>query len=200
MTSCCRPAVLLLSFFLLLPGCSLTRRGVMEGNVYFSTKSPNVKISISEGFNYQKSSSGPPQHQFVEEEKHRFVYIHHIKHAANENIIDYFNNPEHWIYISSSDDVYIKRFTMDMVREKWYVQDFVNHPSSASCLFVRQLSTFTSWHDLLHVLYVWEIPPYTCSDWKSADSLRDSQQEYIEAFRRGFTEDVQIEEYTEKEL
>ncbi len=197
MKSIVRAFPVILFFCIVISGCSIPRRGLLEDNVFFSTQSPNVQITVNRDFLYTKGKLGEWEHQFFDNENHKVIYIHHVLHNPNENNIDYFNDPEHWIYRSSDNTVDLERSAMNIYENKWYVQDFIEHSSTASCHMARKLSTFTSMHDLLHVLYAMEIPPYTCSSWLSTKSLSTSQNEFIEKFKKGFKEDIQIEKYIE---
>jgi hypothetical protein len=194
------PAALhFLAMILVIPGCSLPKRGMIDTHQYSSTQSPNIKVSVHGDFIYQKGKNGKFRHQFLDHEKHRLVYLHHIPHRPDDNRICSFHDPSRWIYASSSDNVEIERFVTTMAGEKWYGQDFVKHASTVTCLMVRKLSTYTARHDLFHVLYLWEMPPYLCKEWSSAEVLNEAQQRYLEKFRKGFASDIVIEEYEEKE-
>ena len=167
--------------------------------MFFSSKSPNVSVLVNKDFTYRKGEFKEYEHQFHDNENHRIVYIHHTLRSPNENNIDYFHDPEHWIYLTSDDNIDLTRFTKKIHENKWYIQDFVNHASTASCFIARKMSTFTTMHDLLHILYAWEIPPYACSSWTSVRFLNKEQEELIEKFRKSFAEDVTIEKYSFEE-
>lgn len=109
--------------------------------------------------------------------------------------MDYYNHPDHWIYAQFPNSVEIERFEIDMVGEKWYVRDAIRHVSPQSCFIYRDLGVFTVMHDVLKLIYFWEIPPYLCGDWKYSDSLSNSQLKYLKEFRDGFVKDIEITDY-----
>lgn len=179
-------------------GC-ISHRGVLDNNTYYSTKSPSLQVKIKDEFEYRKGESGQYQHQFLDNENHRLVYIHFTAHMPNETSVDYYENPDGWIYASIPDSVELERFNMHEAGEKWYVRDIVHHVSTVACLMIRDLGVFTDDHDVLKMLYLWQMPPYVCKDWKSKESLSEAQQQYLNEFRSGFSEDIKISKYIEKE-
>jgi len=179
-------------------GCALPRRGMLDTNIYYSNQSPNIKITVKENFHYKKGESQKFQHQFFDRENHRIVYIQHYLHEPNQTQIDYYGNPEKWIYESSDSIFDIERFTEKNLGEKWYVQDYVKHVSTMACFMVRDFKAFTSRNDVFRLMYVWQMPPYLCEKWSFVKSLDDSQQQYLREFREGLAGDIQMEEYTEK--
>lgn len=176
-------------------GCADNRRGVMENNLYYSTQSPNVQIKVRDKFKYRRGATGEFRHQFFDNEGHRIVYIHYVPSEPNETQVDYYYHPDQWIYEQFPNSVEIERFEMDMAGEKWYVRDAVRHVSTASCYMFRDLGVFTDMHDVLKLIYFWEMPPFICKDWKFTDSLSDSQQQYLKEFRDGFAEDIEVTNY-----
>lgn len=190
-----RAIFLYFAIMAVVSGCAKSHRGVMENNIYYSSQSPNVQIKIKDKFEYRKGATGQYQHQFFDNEGHRLIYIHYQRNDLNENKVDYYEHPDHWIYAQFSNSVELERFEMDMVGEKWYVRDAVRHVSPESCFMYRDLGVFTDMHDLLKLIYFLGIPSYDCKDWKSTHSLSDSQLQLLEEFRDGFTEDIEITNY-----
>lgn len=180
---------------LVVSGCIHTKRGMLENNTYFSNQNPSVQIRFGQNYEYHKGGRGQYQHQFTDQEKHRMAFIHVFLHAANQTQVDYYNNPESWIYSAPSGSVELNRFVTEMIGEKWYVQDAVYHPSTASCVLIRDLSVFTDTHDVFNLRYSWEIPPYKCGNWKTVNSLSLSEQQYFDKFLAAFAEDVIITEF-----
>lgn len=179
----------------ILSGCVTTKRGMRDNNTFYSTMNPRLEINFGENFEYRKGVLGQYQHQFIDQENHRTAFIHVFLHEANQTQIDYYDNPEKWIFQAPSGSSEIKRFATKMYGEKWYIQDFVYHPSTANCLLIRDLSTFTDAHDVFILRYTWEIPPYKCEDWKNTASLGEEQKQFLEKFQAGFAEDIKIDSY-----
>ncbi|BHH83810.1 hypothetical protein [Desulforhopalus sp. 52FAK] len=170
---------------------------MLDSNTYYSTRNPSLEITFGENFEYRKGVLGQYQHQFIDQENHRTAFIHVFLHEANQTQIDYYDNPENWIFQAPSGSTEIKRFATKMYGEKWYIQDLVYHPSTANCLLIRDLSAFTDTHDVFNLRYTWEIPPYKCEDWKGTASLGNEQKKFLEKFQEGFAEDIKIESYQE---
>lgn len=187
-----------LIFFIFLSGCSIAKRGV-ESHSYYSTDSPNIKVTVNKDFSYQPGKTGEFPHQFLDNERHRIIFFQHLLHYPIQNKVDYYNDPESWIYVSSENFEELGRYTKEMVGEKWYVQEYVGHPSTANCFLARKLSAFTYRYDVMTMMYIWEIPPYRCKDWKYLGELSSSQQQYLADFRAGFAEDLEIESYMQEE-
>lgn len=184
---------------LAISGCSLTKRGMLENNTYFSNKNPSVQITLGENYEYHKGGRGQYQHQFSDQENHRMAFVHVFLHDANQTQVDYYNNPEGWIYRTPPNSVELNRFVTEMIGEKWYVQDAVYHPSTAACVLIRDLSVFTDTHDVFKLRYSWEIPPYKCDNWKTVASLSSSEGEYFNKFVAAFSHDITIKEFQDVE-
>lgn len=182
-----------------ISGCSHTKRGMLDNNTYFSNQNPNVQITLGENYEYHKGERGQYQHQFSDQENHRMVFVHVFLHNANQTQVDYYDNPEGWIYSTPPDSVELNRFVAEMIGEKWYVQDVVYHPSTAACVLIRDLAVFTDAHDVFKLRYSWEIPPYKCDNWKTANSLSSSEGEYFNKFVAAFSDDVTIREFQDAE-
>ncbi len=177
-----------------LTGC-LNKRGVIDEHIYFSTHYPNIQIEMSKDFSYKKGDPGSYKHQFINEEAHRYIFIHYQLHVANEGRVDYYENPERWIYSKWPDTTEIAKGRMDILGQKWYFRDSVCHTSTASCAMIRDLGRFTGRHDVLKMLYVRDLPPYTCGQWKTASSLTEEQKQHRDEFLKDFDADVEITNY-----
>ncbi len=173
----------------------LNKRGALDDRTFFSTHYPNIKIEMSEDFTYQKGDPGSYKHQFFNEEAHRYIFIHYQLHVANEGTVDYYENPERWIYSEWPDTTEIEKGRMEILGKNWYFRDSVCHTSTASCAMIRDLGLFTYRHDVLKMLYVRELPPYTCGQWKSASGLTEAQTQYRKEFLDDFDADVTITNY-----
>lgn len=184
---------------LVISGCSLTKRGMLENNTYFSNQNPSVQIALGENYEYYKGGRGQYQHQFSDQENHRMAFVHVFLHDANQTQVDYYNNPEGWIYSTPHNSVELNRFVTEMIGEKWYVQDVVYHPSTAACVLIRDLSVFTDTHDVFKFRYFWEIPPYKCENWKTVASLSPLEGEYFNKFVAAFSSDVTIRAFHDPE-
>ena len=188
----------LFTMLAMVAGCGMTQRGMKEKNTYFSTQYPGVIIKFGDNFEYHEGDRGEYKHQFIDNENHRLAFVHVFLHPPNETQIDYYHNPERWIYSSPPGSLELNRFVTYMIGEKWYVQDYVYHPSTASCALMRDLSAFADNHDVFKVRYSWEIPPHHCEQWKSVTSLSAAQQEHLKKFQQAFNEEVQITPYIDK--
>ena len=184
---------------MLISGCSHTKRGMLGNNTYFSNQYPSVQITFGQNYEYHKGGRGQYQHQFSDQENHRMAFVHVFLHDANQSQVDYYNDPEGWIYSTLPDSVELNRFVTEMIGEKWYVQDAVYHPSTAACVLIRDLSVFTETHDVFKLRYFWEIPPYKCDNWKTVDSLSSSEQQYFNKFLAAFSDDVMLTEFQDNE-
>jgi len=181
-----------------LSGCLVTKRGVKEDNIYFSNQHPNVQIKIGENFEYHQGQQGEFQHQFVDLKNHRTAFIHVLLHPANQTQVDYYDNPEHWIYAIPPGSVELDRFVTEIVGEKWFGQDFVYHYDAFDCVLMRDLAVFTDSHDILKLRYSWKIPSGKCDQWKTITTLPDTQQAFLTEFREGFAEDISISQCSDE--
>ena len=59
-------SVIFIALFFLLTSCTatITKRGMLTDNIYYSTHDPNIQIEISPDFSYHKGKTGKIKHQF----------------------------------------------------------------------------------------------------------------------------------------
>ncbi len=193
-------AVLLAYIIIMLGiyGCGTKAyRGVTENNVYFSSQNPNVQIKINGNYKYRKGTVGKFKHQFLNPGDRRGVYIHFWANDLEKSLIEHYHNPDHWIYQSIKGGVEIERLRMELAGIKWYVRDVVAHNATDDCHMIRNIAVFTERYDVFKLLYFEIIPPYSCKDWKTADSLNVSQQKFLDHFRNSFEEVIEITAYSQ---
>jgi hypothetical protein len=172
----------------LLTGCatSITKRGMLDDNTYYSTYSPNIQIKVDPSFSYKAGESGKFQHQFKNNFKNKYIYIHHFKESPNPGSVDYYYNPSSWIFWDVPPSEKIESGTVNILNKKWYYCHYFRQSSTGSCAILKDIAIFTSDHDILKIRYVKGLPQHDCDNWDRQD---------VEAFKADFSKDIEITNY-----
>lgn len=151
-----------------LTGCisSSVVRGI-DKNTYYSSSSPNIQIQVPSHYSYKKGARGYMDHHFQDGEN--YVFINFIPHMANETQIDYYYNPETWIFNHVPNSIRINQGTKNILGETWYFCNSV--PSEGRYRLIHDLRHFSPRHNLLSIRFATSI---TKDDY---DLLKD--HEYI---------------------
>ena len=192
--------VLMIVTAFILMGCHLTatvNRGMLDDNTYYSTSNPNIQIKIDNAYQHSAKKKGY-QHQFVNAENHRIVFIHYFHPLANETSVDYYEHPDHWIYANLDGSLEIDRGKMNILGKTWYYRDCFWRPNSASCALMRDLGRFTSRHATLKVLFIYQLPLYECNEWMGIMDLTDKQKDTYERFANAFAIDIKFAKFPDK--
>lgn len=173
------------------------KRGLLNNSTYYSTSNPNIKIVVNDEFQYP-SEQERNEHKFVNTEKHKWVYIRYYPPHPNPNIVDYYNNPDSWIFNNYNGSIELDRGKMEMLSDTWYYRDCFWQASSSTCAIIRDLGNFTSNHSTFKIIYIVEQPPHNCSEWHNDKSLSKKQQDVYNQFLEDLANDLKITNYAEK--
>jgi hypothetical protein len=181
-------AIIFSAICFLLTGCatSITKRGMLDDNTYYSTYNPNIQIKVSPDFSYHAGKSGQFQHQFKNNIERKYIYIHHFKESPNPGPIDYYYNPSSWIFSDVPQSEKIESGTVNILNKKWYYCHYFRQSSTGSCALLKDIAIFTRDHDILKIRYIKELPRHDCDDWDRQD---------VDAFKAEFSKDIEITNY-----
>lgn len=178
----------------LFSGCSVTKRGLLNESTYYSTDSPNVKITLDDDFTHQPIDEDTSQYEFFTKDGTKGVVISQIKDNTPENIIDYYYPPLTWIFSGISKSEQISTGKTQILQTTWYFCDSIFH-ESGGCGLVRTLGLFTYWNDIFSIAYLQGLPSFLCRDWKNTSNLTSSQQLLLSSFHENFDNYIAIESY-----
>lgn len=180
-----------------LAGCVATKRGLLKENIYYSTDSPNIEITVDPSFSYVEGQSGEAKHQFRSDDNSKGISIHHIKHDPNLTQVDYYDHPSQWIFGNIPADQQIETGTLNILNKQWYYCNSVEFVPNG-CLFIRDLRRFTDEHDIFLLRYVEGLPvDYDCESWIKTQHLSTEQKELVERLEKNFSNFIDISDYSE---
>lgn len=175
-----------------MTGCisSSVVRGI-DKNTYYSSSSPNIQIQVPTRYSYERGARGYMQHHFRNGEN--YIFINFTPRMANETQIDYYYNPETWIFSHVPNSTIVNQGTKNILGETWYFCNSV--PKEGRYRLVHNLRHFSSRHNILSIRFV------TCLTKKDYELLRDHEHitsrhyEAIDRLLKPFDE-VIISNYT----
>lgn len=188
--------VVVLSTFMFF-GCHMAttdKQGMLNENTYFSSKKPNIQIVVDDQYQYSEEAESY-DHKFINVEKHRVFYILNSPPYHNQRRMEYYYSPDSWMFNNYPTSIRLHQGELKIIGKTWYYRDCVLKPTTANCVMIRDLGMFTPADGLLKVLYILELPPYTCSQWNKSDSFTDEQEEAYKYFLEGFASDIKITNY-----
>ncbi len=191
--------VIFIVIFFLLTGCAgtVTKRGMLDDNTYYSTYNPNVQVKVNPDFVHIEGRPGHFQHQFMNVRDRKRIFIHHFKESPNPGPVDYYYNPSTWIFWDIKMSERIETGTKEISGKKWYYCYFIKRPGNGGCMLVRDLAIFTRDHDILKIRYVKMLLDRHCNNWANADlkSLTDIQMDSLKNFKAEFSKDIKISDF-----
>ena len=179
----------------LLTGCTATgvRRGVMDGRTFYSTHSPNIRIDVSPDYTYTTGETPNMHHQF-RAETGRTIYIHQFRHAANETQIDYFRDTDSWMFENMPNLEEFDSGSFDMLGDKWYYFNRFRRTQTA-CIFIRDIMTFASEHDILSVRFIKWYDWRDCDVWNTRHLSRKARSKKFQEFFDAFSDEISVSRY-----
>ncbi|MDC3237487.1 hypothetical protein OAT93_02000 [bacterium] len=178
-------------------GCHMAttdKQGMLNENTYFSSKKPNIQIVVDDLYQYSEEADSY-DHKFINVEKHRVSYILHSPSNHDQRKIEYYYSPDSWLFNDYPTSIRLHKGELEIIGKTWYYQDCVLKPTTANCVMIRDIGMFTPTDGLFKILYIFELPPYTCNQWNKSESFTDEQEEAYKNFLEGFASDIKITNY-----
>jgi len=190
----CRTLIVFLAIIAVLSSCATTKRGMLKENVYYSTDSPNVQITVDPRFKYAEGDTGELKHQFFDENNGRGFLIHHIKHPPNESQVDYYEHPVHWIFGDIPENNRIDTGEITLLNSKWY---YCNSAAldGGKCILARDIRRFTGNNDMFFIKYFELLPSSDCEHWENITEISDRQRKRIDLLVGNFSKFAEITGY-----
>ena len=186
--------IVLMLFCILAVGCvSSNTRGVIDNQIFYSSNQPNIKITVSDDYNFQEVKN----HCYVfDNYSGEAVYISFFENSTIENTVDYYYHPSKWMfdYVKLSEK--IDTGTLNILGKQWYYCNSIIKQSNGKCCFARNLGHFTSDHNVLTVRYFKRLSKHDCFKWENHDILTKEQIEIMTDVIKTFEEDVAFSNYT----
>ncbi len=184
--------VFMLTFF---AGCTASgvSRGVTEGPAYYSTHSPNIKITLAPDYTHETAEPPGMFHRF-RADRGRYIYIHQFRHGANETQIDYFDNPDYWMFEHMPTHEEFDSGTFDLLGEKWHYFNRFSRTQTA-CIFIRDIRAFASEHDILALRFIKWLDWRDCDVWDTRELTRKARAAKFQQFFDDFSEEAVFSRY-----
>jgi len=144
--------VILLSVF--LAGCASTgvKRGVdKKDNIFYSSSHPNIQIQLPAFATYKEGKKGQMQHQFSA--KRTTIYIHSVTFRNSGHNIDYFYNPESWLFSNVPGSEIINKGALTILDKKWYYCNSLKKKGQ-STYFIRNLGYFAPNYNQFYIRFI----------------------------------------------
>ncbi len=173
---------------LFLTGCaaSVTKRGMLVDNTYYSTSSPNIQIKVSPDFSYHAGKTGQFQHQFQNNTEGKYIYIHHFRKEPNTTQVDYYLNPSNWIFWDVQPSQKIELGTVTILNKKWHFCHYFKQLYTGTCGLCKDVAIFTRDHDVFKIRYVKLLFRSDCDAWDKQD---------VDNLNADFSKDIEITNY-----
>ncbi|MCP4340599.1 MAG: SHOCT domain-containing protein [Desulfobulbaceae bacterium] len=183
-----------------LTGCvsSTVSRGVNETeNIYYSSSSPNIKLQFPEYATYNKGKVGQMSHRF--RLGNSYVYIHFISRPANETQVDYYNNPETWMFSNVPLSEKLSKGTLTILNKKWYFCNSLKEEGRSS-YFIRDIGYFDPSHSILYVRFVRPLTDIDKQILSNHEYLTNEQYKLMQEIIEDFNYSVKITNFVQEEI
>jgi len=188
--------IILLTVGWIFSGCVTTKRGMLGEHTYYSQERPNIRIDLNENFKYNSKKSDKLTYRFYDNESHQVAHINFYHSGAGVHEVTDYIHPHQWIFHTPPNSQEIITGTTTILGQNWHYRDSVIHPNSASCLLIRDIAIFTRWCDVLKVLFIKELPPPECKQWKNVKQLSPVQKTAYDEFVSDFNQKIKFSNYT----
>jgi hypothetical protein len=174
-----------------LTGCvSSTIRGVnKEKNIFYSNNNPNIQIQLPSNYSYREGGKGNMQHHFYKGDHH--VFLHFRPKIVNEAWVDYYYNPESWLFNHILLNEKINTGTLKILDKKWYYCNSLQKFES-ECYFVRDLGYFTQNHSVLDVRFLRKLSYDDCQILENREFLTSKQYELMQDIIESFEKEIEF--------
>ena len=158
---------------LVFSGCvtSKVKRGMVDSHTYRSTHNPNIKIEVSNDFKYKADVRGNVKHRF-HGKNGVSVSIRHTERMTNKAKIDYYGNPEKWLFSTIPPDEKLEVGTRRILGERWYYCNSIFKTKDGFyCAFLRKFALVTASHDLVEIVSVKVLNGNECQTLRGGKTL-----------------------------
>lgn len=184
----------------LISGCIATRTGLINDHTYFSTDSPNIKVTLPSAFKNTEISGSEIDYTFVNRLDSKVIYIHHELSPPNENAVDYYLEPSTWIFSHIPQSQQISTGTEKILNMTWYYCYSIFFPENKDhCFLNKHLSNFTYQNDIFTIIYSEPLHPYECGNWKDFSELTSDQEKTLSRVNEYFYDAIDISTYSPAE-
>lgn len=188
--------LILIILCLLLTGCisSSVVRGVnQEEKVFYSSSSPNIQIEFPTYAEYQRMGVGQMTHRFSLGDSS--VFVHFEPRPANETQVDYYYNPEKWMFSNVKPSEKLTQGTLDVLGKKWYYCNSLSK-NGGRVYFIHNRGYFDPSHNTLYLRFV---RPLTDEDSRvllDYEHITNNQYRLMQEIVRAFDYCVKITSFT----
>lgn len=179
-----------------MAGCisSSVVRGVdKDANIYYSSSNPNIQLQLPTFATYSEGGRGQMKHQF--NRRRTAIYVDLIPHPANETQVDYYYNPEKWMFSDVLLSEKINSGTTTILDKKWYYCNSIKKDGRRG-FFIRDLGYFAPNHDILHIRFVKWLTYDEFQTVKDREYLTNEQYGLIQEIIKEFDSDIIFTNYT----
>lgn len=178
-----------------LIGCvsnSVVRGVDKDANIYYSSSNPNIQLQLPTFATYAEGGRGQMKHQFLRNRS--AVYVDLVPRPANETQIDYYYNPEKWMFSDVPLSEKINSGTTTILGQKWYYCDSIKKDGRRG-FFIRNLGYFAPNHDVLYVRFAKWLTYDEFQIVKNYEYPTNKQNEFIQEIIKEFESDIKFTNY-----
>jgi len=191
--------LILILLCLVLTGCvsSNVTRGVnKKENVFYSSSNPNIQIQLPKFSTYIEGGKGQMKHQF--RDGRTTIYIHVVNPMPNETQIDYFNNPESWMFSNVPQSEKINKGVLTILDKKWYYCNSLKKEGQKR-YFIRNLGYFAPNHAQFYIRFVERLSQNDSQILDDHQYLTSKQYEFMQGIIDTFDDKIKILIFVPKE-